>query len=188
MSLVSSNQVETNRTELTVEVKGEKFRKAVDAAVAKNMKKITIPGFRKGKAPRAMVEKMYGKGMFYEDAMNALYPEAYSEAVDAAGIRPVDSADVEVLEVNDEGFTFKATVTTKPIPELGEYKGLSAVKAAVEVTDEQIEHQFAHLRDQYARVIEVTDRAAKLGDIADINFELPAYAHDTQDVQLHPGI
>ena len=171
MSLVSSNQVETNRTELTVEVKGEKFQKAVDAAVAKNMKKITIPGFRKGKAPRAMVEKMYGKGMFYEDAMNALYPEAYSEAVDAAGIKPVDSADVEVLEVNDEGFTFKATVTTKPIPELGEYKGLSAVKAAVEVTDEQIEHQFAHLRDQYARVIEVTDRAAKLGDIADINFE-----------------
>ena len=171
MSLVSSNQVETNRTELTVEVKGEKFRKAVDAAVAKNMKKITIPGFRKGKAPRAMVEKMYGKGMFYEDAMNALYPVAYSEAVDAAGIKPVDSADVEVLEVNDEGFTFKATVTTKPIPELGEYKGLSAVKAAVEVTDEQIEHQFAHLRDQYARVIEVTDRAAKLGDIADINFE-----------------
>ena len=171
MSLVSSNQVETNRTELTVEVKGEKFRKAVDAAVAKNMKKITIPGFRKGKAPRAMVEKMYGKGMFYEDAMNALYPEAYSEAVDAAGIKPVDSADVEVLEVNDEGFTFKATVTTKPVPELGEYKGLSAVKAAVEVTDEQIEHQFAHLRDQYARVIEVTDRAAKLGDIADINFE-----------------
>ena len=171
MSLVSSNQVETNRTELTVEVKGEKFQKAVDAAVAKNMKKITIPGFRKGKAPRAMVEKMYGKGMFYEDAMNALYPEAYSEAVDAAGIKPVDSADVEVLEVNDEGFTFKATVTTKPVPELGEYKGLSAVKAAVEVTDEQIEHQFAHLRDQYARVIEVTDRAAKLGDIADINFE-----------------
>ena len=171
MSLVSSNQVETNRTELTVEVKGEKFQKAVDAAVAKNMKKITIPGFRKGKAPRAMLEKMYGKGMFYEDAMNALYPEAYSEAVDAAGIKPVDSADVEVLEVNDEGFTFKATVTTKPVPELGEYKGLSAVKAAVEVTDEQIEHQFAHLRDQYARVIEVTDRAAKLGDIADINFE-----------------
>ncbi len=171
MSLVSSKQVETNRCELTVEVKGEAFSKAVDAAFAKNMKKITIPGFRKGKAPRAMVEKMYGKGMFYEDAMNALYPEAYSAAVDEAGIKPVDSADVEVLEVNDEGFTFKATVTTKPVPELGEYKGLSAVKAAVEVTDEQIEHQFAHLRDQYARVIEVTDRAAKLGDIADINFE-----------------
>ncbi len=171
MSLVTSNQVETNRTELTVEVKGEKFQKAVEAAVAKNMKKIAIPGFRKGKAPRAMVEKMYGKGMFFEDAMNALYPEAYSEAVDAAGIKPVDAADVEVLEVNDEGFTFKATVTTKPVPELGEYKGLSAAKEVAEVTDEQIETQFQQLREQYARVIEVTDRAAKNGDIADINFE-----------------
>ncbi len=171
MSLVSSNKVETNRAELVVEVKGEQFAQAVEAAYRKNMKNITVPGFRKGKAPRAMVEKLYGKGMFLDDAMNALYPAAYSEAVDEAGITPVDSADVEVLSADEEGFTFKATVTTRPVATLGKYKGLSAEKAVSPVTDEQIDEQIAQMREKYARVITVEGRAAQDGDIAEIDFE-----------------
>ncbi|MEA5135170.1 MAG: trigger factor [Candidatus Fimivivens sp.] len=171
MSLVSSKKVETNRAELTVEVKGEQFAQAVEAAYRKNMKTITVPGFRKGKAPRAMVDKLYGKGMFLDEAMNALYPAAYTEAVDEAGITPVDSAEVEVLSANEEGFTFKATVTTRPVATLGEYKGLAAEKAVSPVTDEQIEEQIAQMREKYARVITVEDRAAQDGDIAEIDFE-----------------
>ena len=171
MSLVSSNKVETNRAELTVEVKGEQFAKAVEAAYRKNLKNITVPGFRKGKAPRAMVEKLYGKGMFLDDAMNALYPVAYSEAVDEAGITPVDSAEVEVLSADEEGFTFKATVTTRPVATLGKYKGLAAEKVVSPVTDEQIEEQITQMREKYARVITVEGRTAQDGDIAEIDFE-----------------
>lgn len=171
MALVSSNKVETNRAQLVVEVKGEQFAQAVEAAYRKNMKNITVPGFRKGKAPRAMVEKLYGKGMFLDEAMNALYPAAYSEAVDEAGITPVDSADIEVLSADEEGFTFQATVTTRPVAELGKYKGLTAEKLVSPVTDEQIDEQIAQMREKNARVVTVEDRAALDGDIAEIDFE-----------------
>lgn len=171
MSLVSSKTLETNRAELTVEVKGEKFTEAVENAFRKNMKKITIPGFRKGKAPRAMVEKLYGKGMFLEEAMNELYPAAYTEAVDEAGITPVDAASIEVLSVDESGFSFKATVTTRPVAKVGNYKGLSAEKTEAQVAGEQLDEEIEKLREKYARVIKVEGRAAKLGDIADIDFE-----------------
>lgn len=170
MSLVSSQNIDTNRVELTVEVKGEQFKSAVETAVRKNLKKITIPGFRKGKAPRAMVEKVYGTGFFYEEAMNELYPKAYSEAADEAGIIPVDAAAVEIVNVDDEGFTFKATVTTKPEAKLGEYKGLTAPKAEVEITDAQVDEQIEQLRERNARVVAV-EREAKDGDITEIDFE-----------------
>lgn len=188
MSLVSSKKVEANRTELTVEVKGEQFAQAVEAAFRKNMKKITVPGFRKGKAPRAMVEKLYGKSMFFEDAMNDLYPTAYSEAVDEAGITPVDAADVEVINVSEEGFSFKATVTTKPVAKLGKYKGLSAAKTVSPVTEEQIEEQISQMRERYARVITVEGRAAKEGDVADIDFEgfVDGVAFDGGKGEKHP--
>lgn len=171
MTLISSSQVGTNRIELVVEAKGEQFAQAVDKALSKNAKKIALPGFRKGKVPRAMIEKIYGRQMFFEEAVNDLYPAAYSEAVKEAGIQPVDSADIEVLDVSEEGFSFKATVTTRPVPELGAYKGLSAVREHPQVSDEEIDKQLLSLREQYARVIAVTDRPAKGGDIADINFE-----------------
>ena len=171
MALVSQNQVEKNRAELIVKVGPERFKKAVDVAFYKNAKSITLPGFRKGKAPRAMIEKAYGKESFYSDAMNDVYPEAYSAAVEEAGIDPVDAADVEVVEVNDDGFTFKATVTTKPVPELGKYKGVAATKLLQTVTDEEIDRQLTDLREKSARILTISDRAAKDGDIADINFE-----------------
>lgn len=171
MTLVSSKQVATNSHELVIEVKGEQFTKAVDAAAKKGLKNIALPGFRKGKAPRAMVEKRYGKGIFQEDALNDLYPIVYSEAVKEAGITPVDAAAVEVLEMNEEGFQIKATITVKPLPTLGEYKGLSAEKKVEAVTDAQLEEQINTVREQYARIVEVTDGAAKLGDTAHIDFE-----------------
>ena len=171
MTVISSKEVATNRTEMVIEVKGEQFTKAVDASFQKNAKNIALPGFRKGKAPRAMIERAYGKAAFYDDAINALYPAAYSEAVGQVGIEPVDQADVEVLEVDDAGFTFKATVTTKPVVTLGDYKGLAAEKAEPEVTEEDIAKELSVLQERYSRIEAVEGRAAKDGDMATINFE-----------------
>ena len=171
MSLVSSKSVGENRMELTVEVKGDPFKKAVDRAFQKNAKKIALPGFRRGKAPRAMIEKVYGKGLFYEEALNDLYPNAYKEAVEVSGIDPVDAADVEMLEVGDDGIVFKATVTTRPVAELGEYIGLEAARPVKQVTDEEISAHLLEMQKKSARTIAVTARPAKKGDIVDINFE-----------------
>jgi len=171
MALVSSKVVETNRTELVVEVKGEVFTKAVDHAFAVNSKKITVPGFRKGKAPRAMIEKRYGKGIFFEDAVDALYPEAYEAAVKEAGLVVVDNPTVEITELDENGFTFKAVVTTKPVPVLGQYKGLSAVKAVNPVTDEAVDAQVQKAREQLARLVPVEGRKTQMGDTAVIDFE-----------------
>ena len=171
MSLVSSKNVETNRVELVIEVKGEEFAAAVENAFRKNIKKITVPGFRKGKAPRAMVEKLYGKAAFLDDAINEVYPKAYTEAVDEAGINPVDVADIEIVDVSEESFTFKAYVTVKPKAKVNNYKGLAAPKTEAVVAEEKVEDQLEQLRERYARVINVEDRAAKLGDIANIDFE-----------------
>ena len=171
MSLVSSKIVATNRVELVVEAKGEVYTTAVENAFRKNMKKITVPGFRKGKAPRAMIEKLYGKTAFIDDAMNEVYPKVYSEAVEEAGITPVDIADVEVIDADENSFVFRATVTVKPEAKVENYKGLTAHKAVQEITDVMVEAQLDQLRERYARVITVEEGAAKLGDIADIDFE-----------------
>jgi trigger factor len=171
MSLVSSKQLEANRAELTVEVKGEKYHAAVENAFRARAAKITLPGFRKGKAPRAMIERAYGKGLFYEDAMNNLYPEAYSAAVEEAGIEPVESAQVEILEVNDEGFSFKAVVTTKPEVTLGEYMGVKAIRPVRETTDEEISQRLEAVRAEYARTVTVSDRPAQINDNTAIDFE-----------------
>lgn len=171
MSLTSSNKVDTNQYELEIAVEKDKFQEAVQNAYKKNVGKINVPGFRKGKAPRSVVEKLYGEGVFYEDAINALYPTAYEEAVEAAGIEPVDRADIKVDKVDGDGFTFKATVTVKPEVEIGEYKGLKATKYIEKVTDEDISKELERVRERNARVITIDDRAAELGDIANINFE-----------------
>ena len=170
MSLTSSTRTE-NTCVLEISVPADQFKAAVDKAFKKNAPKITIPGFRKGKAPRAMIEKMYGEGVFYEDAINEIYPEAYSAAVDEAGIEPVDRAEIEVLEVGKEGFTFKATVTVKPEVSISGYKGIAAEKVIRKVTDKEVEAELTRLQERNGRIVDVDGRPAQLGDNAIIDFE-----------------
>ena len=170
MSLTSSTRTE-NTCVLEISVPADQFKAAVDKAFKKNAPKITIPGFRKGKAPRAMIEKMYGEGVFYEDAINEIYPEAYSAAVDEAGIEPVDRAEIEILEVGKEGFTFKATVTVKPEVSISDYKGITAEKVIRKVTDKEVEAELTRLQERNGRIVDVDGRPAQLGDTAVIDFE-----------------
>jgi trigger factor len=171
MGLKSSNKVETNRYELEISVDKELFAEAVSAAFKKNAKNINVPGFRKGKAPRPVIERFYGEGVFYEDAVNALYPQAYDAAVKEAGLEPVDRADVEIVNVSKDGFDFKAKVTVRPEVGIGAYKGLKAVKNIYAVSDGEVEHELSHVQDRNARLITVEDRAAQKGDTAVIDYE-----------------
>lgn len=172
MSLKSVKEAEANVQELTVTIDAETFRAAVVKVYNKQKKNISVPGFRKGKVPMHMIEKMYGKGVFYEDALDELFPAAVDEALKESGIAAVSAPyDANVSEIGDDGVEFTIKVATKPDVDVGEYKGLSAEKAEVEVTDDEIDHEIGHLRDQNARMIDVDDRAAAMGDIANINFE-----------------
>ena len=171
MGLNSANKVDTNLFELEISVDKDKFQNAVTVAYKKNAPKLTVPGFRKGKAPRHLIEKLYGEGVFYEDAVNALYPEAYEEAVAEAGIEPVDRAKVEIEKVDADGFVFKAKVTVKPEVEVGEYKSLKATKTVKPVEDKDVDAEIERVRNRNARLITVEDRAAEKGDITVIDFD-----------------
>ena len=172
MSLKSQNKIDTNRVELEVVVDAETFEKGLAAAFKKQSKKISIPGFRKGKAPRAFVEKYFGKVVFYEDAVNALYPDALDEAVKEAGLEVIqDKIDFDVKEVGPQGFTFTAALTTKPEVTIENYKGIEAVKKSAEVTDEDIDAEIKKVQERNSRMVTVEDRAAQNDDIAVIDFE-----------------
>lgn len=171
MSLKTANKVDTNKYELEIEVGQQEFGAAVDKVFKKNAPKMNVPGFRRGKAPRHLIERLYGENVFYEDAVNAVYPSAYESAVEEAKIEPVDRADIEVVSVGKEGLVFKAKVTVKPEVELGEYKGLKAEKDEVTVSDADVDAEISRLRDRNARLIPVEDRAAEKGDMVVIDFE-----------------
>ncbi|WP_457942221.1 trigger factor [Caproiciproducens sp. LBM24188] len=172
MSLKSSNKVETNRYQLEVEVDAETFAKAVDQVYHKQSKKITIPGFRKGKAPRAFIEKYYGEQVFYEDAINAVYPDALDSAVKEANLKLVqDKIDFDLVSAGKDGLVFKATITTKPEVEVEDYKGMKATKPSVEVTEEEVDAEIKKVQERNSRMVTVEDRAAQNGDIAVIDFE-----------------
>lgn len=172
MSLKSSNKVETNRYELVVTVDGETFSKEIDKVFRKQSKKINVPGFRKGKAPKAVIEKMYGEGVFYEDAMQNLYPQALADAAKEANLKIVnDKMDLNVEEVGKDGFTFKAVVTVEPEVEIADYEGIKVTKKSTEVTEELVDKEIETVRDRNSRLVTVEDRAAENGDIAVIDFE-----------------
>lgn len=173
MNLKSSKKLETNRYELEIEISKEDFSKAVDKAYRKNIKKISIPGFRRGKAPRAFVEKYYGENIFYEDAINSIYPEAVEEAVKEANLEVInDKVDFDIVEIGkDKGLTFKVSLTVKPEVNIQNYKGIEIKAKPVEVTEEEISKELEKQRERNARFIEVTDRAAKDGDIVVIDFK-----------------
>lgn len=172
MSLTSTQKKENNIVELEIAVGAEELKASVERVYRRKAKTITVPGFRKGKAPRALIEKMYGEGIFLEDAVSDLYPEAYGAAVEEAGIEPVNKADVEMLTLDkNTGFTFKATVTVKPEVMVKEYKGISAQKKVDVVEDADVEGEITRMRERNARIITVTDRPAREGDDTVIDFE-----------------
>lgn len=172
MSLKSSNKVDTNVWELEVSVDGDTFKDAVTKAYLKQRKNITIPGFRKGKAPRAFIEKYYGEGVFYEDALEAIYPDAVASAIEEAKLEPVDTPyDLEIPEMGNDGVTMKFKVTVKPEVELGEYKGLKATKKSAKVTADEVKAELARMQEQNSTVSDVDDRAVKKNDIVVIDFE-----------------
>lgn len=172
MSLKSSNKVDTNRYQLEVAVDAETFEKAVDQAYHKQNKKIMIPGFRKGKAPRKFVEKYYGDQVFYEDAINAVYPQAMDEAVKEANLVMIeDKVDFDLVSADKDGLVFKATITTKPEVKIEGYQGVTAWKKPVEVTDKDVDDEIARVQERNSRMVTVEDREAQNGDITVIDFD-----------------
>ena len=173
MSLKSSNKVDTNRYELLVEIDAETFEKAVAVAFKKNVKSLQVPGFRKGKAPRGIVEKMYGENVFYEEALNECYPEAIDAAATEAGVEIVDFQDVEfdLKKIGKEGVEFSVKVTVKPEVTVKNYKGLKAEKPSVEVTEEDITADIERLRERASTMVPVEDRAAENDDVVVFDFD-----------------
>lgn len=172
MSLKSTKEVETNRHELEVQVDGETFQKAINNVFLKKRKNINVPGFRKGKAPKSIIEKMYGKEVFYEDAMQDLYPEALEDAAKEAGLVIInDKIDLDVVEVGDDGFTFKAVVTVKPTIDVNNYKGIEVTAKSTEVTDEILDKEIENVRERNSRLVTVEDRPVQNDDLVVIDFE-----------------
>jgi len=163
---------EKNTVEFTITVSKEKFGAAVDEAFKKNVKKITVPGFRKGKAPRKLIEKTYGEGVFFEEAVDALLPEAYEEAVKEMGIDPVDMPKIDIADIGkDKDLVIKGSVTVKPEVKLGTYKGLKLTENVHNVSDKEVDEELARRQERNARQVTVEDRAVAKDDIANINFE-----------------
>ena len=171
MSVKSCEKLEKSTVALTVEVSAADFEAAVEKAYRKQRGSIRMPGFRPGKAPRKMIENMYGAAIFYEEAVNIALPDAYAGAVKEADLRVVGYPQVELLDVGKEGFSFKATVAVYPEVTLGQYKGIEAPRAEVNVTDEDVENRLKEMADRNSRMVSVEDRAVQQGDIANIDFE-----------------
>ena len=169
---VKVETLEKNMAKLTVEVAAEELEKALQAAYNKQKKQIAVPGFRKGKVPRQMIEKLYGAEIFYDDAANALMPKAYADAYDECELDIVSQPTVDIVQLEKgKPFIFTALVATKPEVTLGEYKGLKVEKTVVEVTDEEVEAKVQEEAEKNARTITVEDRAVENGDDVILDFE-----------------
>ena len=165
-----NNKEKEYEVELVVSVDGEVFEKAIEAVYKRQVKKINVQGFRKGKAPRRIIEKLYGAEVFYDDAMQDCYPDALYEAAEEAGVKIVAVETLEAIEAGKDGFTFKAQVVTEPTMDINNYKGIEVEKKSTEVTDELIEKEIEQVRERNSRLVTV-DRAAENGDTAVIDFE-----------------
>lgn len=169
---VQVEKLEKNMAKLVIEVPAEEFEKALDEAYKKSRNKIAMPGFRKGKAPRKMIEKMYGASVFYEDAANIIIPDAYENAAKESGLEIVSQPEIEVEQI-EKGtpFIFAATVAVKPEITLGDYKGIEIEKKTAEVTDEEVDTEISRVRENNSRMITVDDRATQEGDTVIIDFD-----------------
>ncbi len=169
---VQVEKLEKNMAKLTIEVSAEELEAALEKAYQKNKNKISIQGFRKGKAPRKMIEKMYGAGIFYEDAANILIPDAYSKAAAECGEEIVSQPDISVTQIEKgQPFIFTAEVAVKPEVTLGEYKGLEVETVAVTVSEEEVDAEVNKERENNSRTIDVDDRAVEKGDIIKLDFD-----------------
>ena len=166
------DKLEKNMVKLTIEVAAEEFAKGMDAAYEKNKNKISVPGFRKGKVPKQMIEKMYGAGIFYEDAANAIIPKEYQRAAVESGLDIVSQPEIDVTQIEKgKSFIFTATVAVRPEVTLGTYKGVEIAKVSAEVTDEDIDAEIKKVQEQNARIITVEDRPVQDKDDTVIDFE-----------------
>ncbi len=165
-------KLEKNMAKLTIEASEAEFESALQQAYTKNKAKINVQGFRKGKAPRAIIEKMYGAEIFYEDAANIIIPDAYEKAAEESGLDIVSRPEIDVVQLEKgKSFIFTAEVAVKPEVTLGEYKGIEVEKQNVEVTEEEIAAEINKVREQNARTITIEDRPVADGDMTVINFE-----------------
>ncbi len=172
MEIISQNSTATNTTAIEFAFSAEEFENAISAAYGKRKKNITVPGFRKGKAPRKVIEAQYGAGVFYEDAVNSLYSQNIAEIVEKTGLEVVDVDKTEVVDVSKEnGVKFKADLITKPVVEISDYKGLEVKKTTKNVDDAAVDAEIEKVRNRNARSISVEGRAAENGDTAVIDFE-----------------
>ena len=173
MTLKETKKIETNRYQLEIVIDGEQFREAIKQAYRKEGKKITIPGYRPGKAPLAMIEARYGSEVFFEDALNLLYADAVEAAINESGLKVIDDKmDFDLVSISKEdGVDFKVSVTTYPEIELEAYKGLKAERPLVKVEAAEVNAEIKSLQERNARMVSVEDRAAKKGDTVVIDFE-----------------
>lgn len=169
---VQVEKLEKSMAKLTIEVSAEEFHAAMDKAYQKSKGRISLPGFRKGKAPRAMIEKMYGPSIFYEDAANMVIPDAYEAATEESGLEIVAQPEIDIEQMEKgKSFIFTAVVAVKPEVTLGEYKGIEVEKKPVEVSEEEVSEEIDKAREKNSRMITVDDRAAQDGDTVVIDFD-----------------
>ena len=171
MKLIKNEKLEGSQIELHFSVEADAFEAAIERAYKKEVGKINIPGFRKGKAPRAMIEKMYGKGFFYDTALNDILPDAYEAAIKEANIDPVAQPEIDVLSIDDNGVVFTAKVYVKPEVKIEGYFGIEVTKEIAPVTDDEVAHELELVRERNSRELDANDRPAELGDTAVIDFE-----------------
>lgn len=171
MALKSTNKIETNLYEIEFDASKEIFEAAIEKVYRREVKKINVNGFRKGKAPRSVIERMYGKGVFYEDAVNEILPTAYEDAIKETGLTVVSKPEFDIVTIDDNGVVLKAKFFVKPEVSVKNYMGIEVTKEVKEVTDEDINHEIDHAREHGARMIDVTDRAVQNGDVAVIDYE-----------------
>lgn len=171
MSLKNTENIAVNQYKVTFDVDHATFEGAINKVYKRQVKNIAIPGFRKGKAPRSIVEKMYGKEVFYEDAINEVIPDAYTSAIEGFEKTIVSQPEFDVETIDENGVVLTATFFTKPDANIADYMGLAVTRTVKEATDAEVDEELSHVQNRNSRMIEITDRAAAMDDVANIDFE-----------------
>ena len=168
---VTKEILENKKVKLEIHVDPETFEEGMQKAYLKNRKNISVPGFRKGRVPRKIVERFYGEAIFYEDAINEVFPKVYDEAVQQTGIVPVDSPSIDIVQIGEgQDLILTAEVDVKPDVELGQYKGIEVEKVEYTVSEDEVDHQLEHIAEDNARWINIEDRSVQKGDLVTLDY------------------